>query len=930
MDDKKEAPKPAPKPGEKKEEPKAADKKEPPKAAPKPAEKKEEPKKPEEKKEEPKKPAEKKEEVKKPAEKKEEPKKPAEKKEEAKKPAEKKEEPKKPAEKKEEPKKPEEKKEEPKKPAEKKEEVKKPAEKKEEPKKPEEKKDEPKKPATPAQKAEEKKPAEAAKPAEAKPAAGKPADAKPAEAKPAAAKPAEAKPAEAKPAAAKPAEAKPAEAKPAAAKPAEAKPAAAKAEAVKLDPANLPDVDISAEMEANVPVVAAAGGVKAAEKVATTIAETVVKEATAVATKAESAVSSAGPVKVQAGAAPAKAEAGPVKVQPQAGPVKVQPEAGPVKVQPQAGPVKVQPEAGPVKVQPQAGPVKVQSQAGPVKVEAKQEDKEVAAITAKPGEQKDGETEVIMQKTFTEGKPRREFKPIPEEFYNTLFYFSGMGSVIASSLASGVYVPEHTAKKAPSAEVAEESEKVRRRSQCKGRDLVTSARVQCTDLSSELRKLQALLNCLPTFGEGVEPLPVPAPTAAVQPEKAILAHTQLIEEFNVPNSPEHPAAPWHQAPAPPRQLTPEVKKEAEPPKPEATAASDLPGDKSHTDGEIQPIPAPVAQTAPPPAPAAPPAPAPPADGAMMNGPIRPPPGGVMVMPHPPAQVSAFRPPSPQVRTQALSPIQGPPSPRPAPPPPPPPSMQNYLPAVMPAEAPISHVSAPIGHGPPRAKSAEPRPTYIPKVEGIREIGVHTGQVLTSVPNRPWQERYGVGHVQNYKAPDPFGHIEIDSRDAKSWQLSRLRAIEAKGIDLADSAGLVDPHTGTMGTRVMSYDDISSYAPYLVSNRSKQADYNQQLYTAKSAQPFIPHNLKNKPSAQDGYRYQFKETTVQSRTSPVKMVRGPSATKHVVAPGRMEGSPGKSPISHVVAPSQYASVSPHPHVRKQNIYVPESDFGYSDL
>lgn len=84
-------------------------------------------------------------------------------------------------------------------------------------------------------------------------------------------------------------------------------------------------------------------------------------------------------------------------------------------------------------------------------------DDEVNNIMQK-SEKKDDqpETEVIMKKTFTESvKPKMEFKPVPEEFYNTLFYFSGMGNVIGSALAEGVYVPEHTAKRAPSPEAIE-------------------------------------------------------------------------------------------------------------------------------------------------------------------------------------------------------------------------------------------------------------------------------------------------------------------------------------------------------------------------------------------------------------------------------------------------------------------------------------------
>ncbi len=728
----------------------------------------------------------------------------------------------------------------------------------------------------------------------------------------------------------KPAEKKPAEA----AKPAEAKPAAKAAPAAAAQPKDaakpalatgVPDVDISAEAEANAPLVVAktetvkvqpaAGGKApagqapaaatpaakapaaaqapagakapaqaAAQKVATTMAKAVVQEAaTVVAAKGQAAKAPGAAAAAPAGkAAPAAQQAAPAAAKPQAAPAQAKPAAG--------------------------------------------TDKEVAAITeAKPAEVK-GEKEVIMKKTFTEStKPGREFKPIPEEFYNTLFYFSGMGSVIASSLASGVYVPEHTAKKAPSADVMEECDRRRRRrSQSKGRDLVMSARVQCNDLSSELRRLQNLLATLPTFGDTVQPLPN-KPTVKIA-EKAILAHTQFPEDLHVPNSPDHPAAPWHQAPPPPvpaKEPEPEKKaekpKEPEPPKeapkeaaakaeetkPEATKASELPGDRAADakkpevkEAEVKkpevdvketidveqiqivkvveahsgpPLPVPPslktasAPTAAPPAPATgggPPAPPPPPPAPLA--------GAVKIMPAPPSAAPILKPVSPSALIpKPTSPAAFKPKSPIIPPPPPIPNMTS--PSVPQVPRPQAQVDG-----------------YIPKVGGLREIGVHTGMPLEQI-HRPWQERYGTQAVEDYQAPQPFGEpVEVDASGARSWHLSKLRAMEAKGMVPVDRTpggaddGLPSTHLAKL-IRQGEGDSVGSasqYAPFLVSQKSQQLDFEKVLHEAKSGQSYVP-----------------------------------SGFKPVAAPGQLQHRmpPAKSPIAHVKAPASpfkpQGSVSP---------------------
>lgn len=81
------------------------------------------------------------------------------------------------------------------------------------------------------------------------------------------------------------------------------------------------------------------------------------------------------------------------------------------------------------------------------------------------------------------------------------------------------------------------------------------------------------------------------------------------------------------------------------------------------------------------------------------------------------------------------------------------------------------------------------------------------------PSQPWQDRYGRSGGQatdTARSPRPFGG-ELDAGGIKSWQLSHLRGLEAKGYQIvAEPEHSVDA-------------DASSYAPYLVSDRSFNVD-----------------------------------------------------------------------------------------------------------
>jgi hypothetical protein len=93
----------------------------------------------------------------------------------------------------------------------------------------------------------------------------------------------------------------------------------------------------------------------------------------------------------------------------------------------------------------------------------------------------------------------REPDLTPEEFYHTLFYFSGMGTVIGSALAEGVYVPERTANTGVRVEYVEEIERQKSEERRKRRSSIDVAQHQVVHLSKDLHNLHDLLDSLPKF-----------------------------------------------------------------------------------------------------------------------------------------------------------------------------------------------------------------------------------------------------------------------------------------------------------------------------------------------------------------------------------------------------------------------------------------------
>lgn len=119
------------------------------------------------------------------------------------------------------------------------------------------------------------------------------------------------------------------------------------------------------------------------------------------------------------------------------------------------------------------------------------------------------------------------FRSQPDDFYNAIFYFSGMGSVIGSALSQGVYVAEQYRKNAIDVDdllqdrqaalsrmraPAEGIEMIGRHGgRLPGDDVVVTARGQAQNLSIDFQKLQTLLESLPVFTGNANQLPPTGP-----------------------------------------------------------------------------------------------------------------------------------------------------------------------------------------------------------------------------------------------------------------------------------------------------------------------------------------------------------------------------------------------------------------------------------
>ena len=486
-----------------------------------------------------------------------------------------------------------------------------------------------------------------------------------------------------------------------------------------------------------------------------------------------------------------------------------------------------------------------------VEEEARLKAEEEARLKAEEEARKPKETETdkAIKRTFVESCPA--FQPIPDEFYSKLFYFSGMGTLIGSSLSAGIYVPEDTAKCGLGAEQVESCVP---ESFDKHVEMVKTARSHAIDLTTELRKLQALLQGLPIFtGEGA--------ASGMQWRTQSTRHTSLSSGATTRRTRSTSYGGVSTAPlsAPPQQA-PDVNSSvsalpAQRPSP-ATPSSGYTGGAPPSGGYGGG--------------------APPSDGytggaqpsggynggAPLSGGYS---GGVTEGAQYPFELPGQRGrvppprPAPTVRDERDgSKVEAPPTPaaqskrhgsdavsRPPPPP------VQPKPRVV-----VTDATAPTAAWAPRRRPWEPAPDTLdvprrrrahslitPPAVPVspvaspmgRDYGVFTGQ------GRSWRDKYGKAGVVDQPAPKPFGGVAVSSSGLKTWQMSRLRGLEAKGGYLVDSEQVyIDNTPARRASASAEASQIGSYSPYLVSAKSRVIDYAAKPMSPTSAKAFQPH------------------------------------------------------------------------------------------
>ena len=469
---------------------------------------------------------------------------------------------------------------------------------------------------------------------------------------------------------------------------------------------------------------------------------------------------------------------------------------------------------------------------------------------------KETEAEKAIKKTFIES--RQAFQPIPDEFYSKLFYFSGMGTLIGSSLSAGIYVPEETIKCGLNAEQVES---------CvpetfdKHVGMVKTARTRANELSTELRNLQALLQALPIFtGEGA------ATGTQVRRSQstshASLASGTMTHRTRATSYAGHQSA--HEGLSTPFSRAKDTHNSASTVPVEQPSSAEVPSVGSAqvpTVGAHYPFQKPGQRGWMPPSmpttlmhdaidnsttePSPRPAPPQPTQAARSEGssnhvvsPSRLPPPSIQPTPTQPTQgarseryinnvLSPTRLPPPQVHpkprlvvTDATAPAaSSTPMRRPWEINPDSlnvPGRRRARSVITPPAMPASPVSSPMG----------------------RDYGVFTAQ------SPSWQDKYGQAIVDDQPAPKPFaGGIPLTG--LKTWQMSRLRALEARGFVVDSEQVYIDQTPARRASADVALSEIGSYAPYLVSSKSRVVDY--------AAQPMSPMSAKSfKPRIQNGF------------------------------------------------------------------------------
>ena len=478
---------------------------------------------------------------------------------------------------------------------------------------------------------------------------------------------------------------------------------------------------------------------------------------------------------------------------------------------------------------------------------------------------KETETDKAIKKTFIESCPT--FQPIPDEFYSKLFYFSGMGTLIGSSLSAGIYVPEDTAKCGLGAEQVESCVP---ESFDKHVEMVKTARNHATDLTTELRKLQALLQGLPIFtGDGTASGSSQTwrTTRHTSLSSGTATHRTRASSYGGFSASQPPSSgqtrvvqeTFSSASTVPAQQTPAaptggyggraVSSSGYPGEAAPTgylkgvaSSSGYSGGVAPTGGYLKGVATSTAYDAS--------SSGYPAGATSTNRYTGEPIVGAQYpfqLPGQRGRVSSARAAMRDERDgdKMASPSQ--PTQRPAPPP------VQPKPRLV-----VTDAAAPPATWTPRRRPWEqpaPDTLDVPRRRRARSLitqpaapvspvnknyGVFTAQA------RSWQNKYGQSNVVDQPTPKPFGGINVSSSGLKTWQMSRVRGMEAKGFRL-DSEQVYIENTPARRASAAAAEasQIDSLSPYLVSAKSRVIDYGAKPMSPTSAKAF-------QPRVQNGY------------------------------------------------------------------------------
>jgi len=111
------------------------------------------------------------------------------------------------------------------------------------------------------------------------------------------------------------------------------------------------------------------------------------------------------------------------------------------------------------------------------------------------------------------------YQPLSDEFFKTIFYFSGMGTVIGSALSEGVHVEERHRGRAVEPERL--PAKIKEQKHTDEFPLVVSCREQAHNIYNGLRNLHNLLDSVPTYSDSQTPITYRPSGATPTPEVTV-------------------------------------------------------------------------------------------------------------------------------------------------------------------------------------------------------------------------------------------------------------------------------------------------------------------------------------------------------------------------------------------------------------------------